>query len=79
MKKNTVYIIPSDDPHLSEYVPAAYMRRGYLTDFHGSAGTALVTKDAAYLWSLDIDETGPTKGPYHPQIFGRSCYISLHN
>eukprot|EP00577_Skeletonema_sp_RCC1716_P005313 CAMPEP_0113416366 /NCGR_PEP_ID=MMETSP0013_2-20120614/25078_1 /TAXON_ID=2843 ORGANISM="Skeletonema costatum, Strain 1716" /NCGR_SAMPLE_ID=MMETSP0013_2 /ASSEMBLY_ACC=CAM_ASM_000158 /LENGTH=766 /DNA_ID=CAMNT_0000303417 /DNA_START=91 /DNA_END=2391 /DNA_ORIENTATION=+ /assembly_acc=CAM_ASM_000158 len=46
-----VYIIPSDDPHLSEYVPAAYMRRGYLTDFHGSAGTALVTKDAAYLWT----------------------------
>lgn len=36
-------MIPSDDPHLSEYVPAAYMRRGYLTDFHGSAGTALVT------------------------------------
>ncbi len=27
------------------------MRRGYLTDFHGSAGTALVTKDAAYLWT----------------------------
>lgn len=47
----TVYLIPSDDPHLSEYVPAAYMRRGYLTDFHGSAGTALVTKDAAYLWT----------------------------
>ncbi len=42
-KIHQVYVIPSDDPHLSEYVPAAYMRRGYLTDFHGSAGTALVT------------------------------------
>ena len=27
------------------------MRRGFLTDFHGSAGTALVTKDKAYLWT----------------------------
>ncbi len=49
--KQTVYLIPSDDPHLSEYVPAAYMRRGYLTDFHGSAGTAVVTMDEAYLWT----------------------------
>ena len=46
-----VFLVPSDDPHLSEYVPAAYMRRGFLTDFHGSAGTALVTKDKAYLWT----------------------------
>ena len=42
----TAYLVPSDDPHLSEYVPAAYMRRGYLTDFHGSAGTALVLTDS---------------------------------
>lgn len=46
-----VYLVPSDDPHLSEYVPAAYMRRGFLTDFHGSAGTAVVTADKAYLWT----------------------------
>ena len=53
MKENgvDVYLVPSDDPHLSEYVPAAYMRRAYLTDFHGSAGTALVTSDKAYLWT----------------------------
>lgn len=44
-------LIPSDDPHLSEYVPQAYMRRGYLTNFHGSAGTALVTQGGAYLWT----------------------------
>ena len=36
------YIIPTDDPHLSEYVPRAYMRRAFLTHFEGSAGTALV-------------------------------------
>merc|ERR1719183_3475767 len=53
MKENgvDVYLVPSDDPHLSEYVPAAYMRRAYLTDFHGSAGTAVVTSDKAYLWT----------------------------
>lgn len=53
MKKEgvDVYLVPSDDPHLSEYVPAAYMRRAYLTDFHGSAGTAVVTSDKAYLWT----------------------------
>ena len=46
-----VYLVPSDDPHLSEYVPSAYKRRGYLTDFNGSAGTAVVTMDKAYLWT----------------------------
>ena len=45
------YIVPSDDPHLSEYVPAAYARRGFLSNFNGSAGTALVTADKAYMWT----------------------------
>ena len=44
-------IVPTDDPHLSEYVPEAYGRRKFLTGFKGSAGTALVTKDKAYLWT----------------------------
>jgi Xaa-Pro aminopeptidase len=57
------YIIPSDDPHLSEYVPAAYMRRGYLTDFHGSAGTALVLSDQAASVAKDIDG-GDERGAY---------------
>eukprot|EP00542_Grammatophora_oceanica_P020470 CAMPEP_0194041766 /NCGR_PEP_ID=MMETSP0009_2-20130614/13602_1 /TAXON_ID=210454 /ORGANISM="Grammatophora oceanica, Strain CCMP 410" /LENGTH=733 /DNA_ID=CAMNT_0038685373 /DNA_START=101 /DNA_END=2302 /DNA_ORIENTATION=- len=46
-----VVLVPSDDPHLSEYTPDAYKRRGFLTDFHGSAGTALVTQDEALLWT----------------------------
>ncbi len=45
------YIVPSDDPHLSEYVPEAYMRRKFLTSFGGSAGTALVLGDSALLWT----------------------------
>eukprot|EP00934_Nitzschia_sp_Nitz4_P001453 Nitzschia sp. Nitz4//scaffold31_size150131//132990//135339//NITZ4_002853-RA/size150131-augustus-gene-0.9-mRNA-1//1//CDS//3329547734//1453//frame0 len=46
-----VYLVPSDDPHLSEYVPAAYMRRAFLSGFQGSAGTAVVFPDKALLWT----------------------------
>lgn len=61
-----VYLIPTDDPHLSEYVPDAYKRRAFLTGFGGSAGTAVVTHDEARLWtdsrywneaSLQLDST----------------------
>jgi hypothetical protein len=33
----------------TEYVPEAYMRRGFLTGFTGSAGTALITAHDAHL------------------------------
>ena len=33
-----------------EYTPDAYRRRGFLTDFHGSAGTAVVTRLPATTW-----------------------------
>mmetsp|Transcript_10864 Transcript_10864/g.16757 ORF Transcript_10864/g.16757 Transcript_10864/m.16757 type:complete len:746 (-) Transcript_10864:76-2313(-) len=46
-----VYLVPSDDPHLSEYVPDAYKRRAFLTNFHGSAGTAVVLPSEAMLWT----------------------------
>ena len=36
---------------LLEYVPAAYMRRKFMTGFGGSAGTAVVTNDDAMLWT----------------------------
>lgn len=46
-----VYLVPSDDPHLSEYTPDAYKRRAFLSGFAGSAGTAVVTRDEALLWT----------------------------
>mmetsp|Transcript_25848 Transcript_25848/g.48949 ORF Transcript_25848/g.48949 Transcript_25848/m.48949 type:complete len:744 (-) Transcript_25848:18-2249(-) len=47
-----VYLVPSDDPHLSEYTPDAYKRRAFVTEFNGSAGTAVVTAaDEAFLWT----------------------------
>ncbi|XP_050221362.1 aminopeptidase P2 [Mercurialis annua] len=45
------YIIPSQDAHQSEFIAECYMRRGYISGFTGSAGTAVVTKEKAALWT----------------------------
>lgn len=45
------YIIPSHDPHQSEYVAAHWEARAWLTGFTGSAGVAVVTPDHAGLWT----------------------------
>lgn len=44
-------IIPSTDPHLSEYVAPHWKSREWISGFTGSAGTAVVTKHAAGLWT----------------------------
>lgn len=45
------YIIPSSDHHLSEYPPQCWKDREWISSFNGSAGTVLVTKDYAGLWT----------------------------
>ncbi len=45
------YYVPSVDPHQSEYVPANWQRRGWLSGFDGSAGDLLVTTRKAGLWT----------------------------
>lgn len=45
------FIIGSGDAHQSEYVHQCDMRRAFISNFHGSAGTALITKDKALLWT----------------------------
>ncbi|KAL3145608.1 hypothetical protein ABBQ32_003156 [Trebouxia sp. C0010 RCD-2024] len=45
------YIIPSEDTHMSEYAPSCDERRHFISGFTGSAGTAVVTTDAAALWT----------------------------
>ena len=45
------FLVPSQDPHFSEYVPTCFERRMFISGFTGSAGTALVTADAALLWT----------------------------
>jgi Xaa-Pro aminopeptidase len=44
-------IIPTNDPHFSEYVADKYKCREWLTGFSGSAGTAVVTQDHAALFT----------------------------
>lgn len=43
-------IVPSSDPHLSEYLPDRWQGRRWLSGFNGSVGTAIVTPDFAGLW-----------------------------
>ena len=43
-------IVPSADPHLSEYLPARWQGRRWLSGFNGSVGTLVVTADFAGLW-----------------------------
>lgn len=45
------YIFPSTDPHYSEYPPAHWKTREWISGFNGSAGTAVVTPDDAALWT----------------------------
>ncbi|SMO53888.1 aminopeptidase P family protein [Solitalea koreensis] len=45
------YIIPSSDPHLSEYLPAYYKSIAWVSGFSGSAGTLVITNDFAGLWT----------------------------
>eukprot|EP00271_Cylindrocystis_brebissonii_P013010 TRINITY_DN32551_c0_g1_i1.p1 TRINITY_DN32551_c0_g1~~TRINITY_DN32551_c0_g1_i1.p1 ORF type:complete len:748 (-),score=129.37 TRINITY_DN32551_c0_g1_i1:498-2741(-) len=45
------YIIPSEDPHQSEYSSPRFQRRKFISRFSGSAGTAVVTHDHAALWT----------------------------
>ncbi|GAA0702602.1 aminopeptidase P family protein [Dyella marensis] len=44
-------LVPSADPHLSEYLPAHWQARTWLSGFTGSAGTLVVTADWAGLWT----------------------------
>ena len=46
-----LFIVPTLDPHNSEYVPAYWKCRQWLTGFTGSAGTAVVTATDARLWT----------------------------
>ena len=50
-KNIDVYIVPTADFHQSEYVGEHFKAREYITGFTGSAGTAVITKTEARLWT----------------------------
>jgi len=64
-KNLDAFVIPTADPHQSEYPPHCFARREFITGFTGSAGTAVVTKKNACLWTdgryflQAADELGP--------------------
>jgi len=43
-------VVPSSDPHLSEYLPERWKGREWLSGFTGSVGTLVVTADTAGVW-----------------------------
>ena len=46
-----LYMVTSADFHASEYVGDYFKARAYITGFTGSAGTAVITQDGAWLWT----------------------------
>ena len=50
-KNINVFVIPSTDPHLSEYPAAAWESRKWISGFTGSAGTIVVTLKEAGLFT----------------------------
>jgi Xaa-Pro aminopeptidase len=46
-----LYVVPSSDPHQSEYIPLCWARRIYVSGFTGSAGELLVGQEGAWLWT----------------------------
>jgi Xaa-Pro aminopeptidase len=53
MKRDNIHalLVPSSDPHLSEYLPARWQSREWLSGFTGSMGTLIVTPDRALLFA----------------------------
>lgn len=49
-QKIDVWIVPSADPHISEYLPEHWCGRAWLSGFDGSVGTLAVSADFAELW-----------------------------
>ena len=45
------YIVSGTDPHNSEYLPAAWKQREWISGFTGSFGTVVITKNDAGLWT----------------------------
>ncbi|MFV2948087.1 M24 family metallopeptidase [Pseudomonas japonica] len=44
-------LVPSADPHLSEYLPGYWQGRRWLSGFQGSVGTLVLTAEFAGLWA----------------------------
>ena len=50
-KNLQAFVVPSTDAHISEYIPAHWEARHWLSGFTGSAGTVVVTHNETGLWT----------------------------
>ena len=79
------YVVPTADFHQSEYVGEHFKARKFITGFSGSAGTAVITKTEARLWTdgryfiqaaarnyRGTDEDGRAGSSYIGSVSGRS-------
>jgi Xaa-Pro aminopeptidase len=77
----SAWIVPSGDPHGSEYVPERYEGRRWISGFGGSAGTAVVARREAALWTDSrywiAAEQALKKGPFAMQKQGDPATPSL--
>ena len=51
LRSIAAFIIPSTDPHLSEYVAPYWKIREWISGFNGSAGTVVILNKEAGLWT----------------------------
>jgi Xaa-Pro aminopeptidase len=47
----TAVVVPSSDPHISEYLPERWQARAWASGFSGSMGTLVVSESFAGLWA----------------------------
>lgn len=66
--KLAFYLVLGTDPHQTEYTPAIWRRRAFISGFTGSNGDALIGLDQAYLWT-DGRYTLQAKLELDPQLF----------
>lgn len=68
-KELQAFIVPGTDPHLSEYPASRWKSRQWISGFTGSAGTVVITRDKAGLWTdsryfiqaaQELEDTGIT-------------------
>jgi Xaa-Pro aminopeptidase len=50
-KQLDAYIVFGTDPHMSEYLPAHWQTRPFISGFTGSAGLVVITHESAALWT----------------------------
>jgi len=76
------WIVPSSDPHLSEYLPERWQGRQWLSGFTGSVGTLVVTARFAGVWvdsrywlQADAELAGSGITPMRVSASGATAFI----